>query len=29
VRDPELATLVFGYDILVMVPEVTPTTEIR
>jgi len=29
VRDPELATLAFGYDILVMVPAVTPTTEIR
>ena len=28
VRDPELATLVFGYDIVVMVPEAVPTTEI-
>jgi hypothetical protein len=27
--DPDLATLVFGYDILVMVPEGTPSTEIR
>ena len=27
--DPELATLVFGYDVLVMVPEATPATEIR
>jgi hypothetical protein len=27
--DAELATLVFGYDILVMVPEGTPSTEIR
>jgi len=26
---PELATLVFGYDVLVMVPEGTPSTEIR
>jgi hypothetical protein len=26
---PDLATLVFGYDILVMVPEGTPSTEIR
>jgi hypothetical protein len=25
----DLATLVFGYDILVMVPEGTPATEIR
>jgi hypothetical protein len=29
VRDPDLATLVFGYDILVMLPEATPTTEVR
>jgi len=27
--DPDWATLVFGYDILVMVPEGTPSTEIR
>jgi hypothetical protein len=27
--NPQLATLVFGYDILVMVPEGTPSTEIR
>ena len=27
--DPDLATLVFGYDILVIVPESTPSTEIR
>jgi hypothetical protein len=27
--DPELATLVFGYDVLVMVPQATPATEIR
>jgi hypothetical protein len=27
--DPDLATLVFGIDILVMVPEGTPSTEIR
>jgi len=27
--DPDLATLVFGYDILVIVPEGTPSTEIR
>jgi len=27
--NPDLATLVFGYDILVMVPEGTPSTEIR
>ena len=27
--DAELATLVFGYDILILVPEGTPTTEIR
>ena len=27
--DSGLATLVFGYDILVMVPEGTPSTEIR
>jgi hypothetical protein len=27
--DSSLATLVFGYDILVMVPEGTPSTEIR
>jgi hypothetical protein len=26
---PDLATLVFGYDILVIVPEGTPSTEIR
>jgi hypothetical protein len=26
---PDLATLVFGYDILVMIPEGTPSTEIR
>jgi hypothetical protein len=27
--NPELATLVFGYDILVIVPASTPSTEIR
>jgi hypothetical protein len=27
--NPELATLVFGYDILVLVPEGTPSTELR
>jgi hypothetical protein len=27
--NPELATLIFGFDILVMVPEGTPSTEIR
>lgn len=27
--DPHLATLVFGYDILVVVPEGTPSTKIR
>jgi hypothetical protein len=27
--DPDLATLVFGFDILVIVPEGTPSTEIR
>ena len=27
--NPDLATLVFGFDILVMVPEGTPVTEIR
>jgi hypothetical protein len=27
--NPDLATLVFGYDILVIVPEGTPSTEIR
>ena len=27
--NPEFATLVFGYDILVMVPEGRPVTEIR
>ena len=27
--NPDLATLVFGIDILVMVPEGTPSTEIR
>ena len=27
--NPDLATLVFGYDILVMVPEGTPETKIR
>ena len=27
--NPELATLVFGYDILVIVPEGKPSTEIR
>ena len=27
--DAELATLVFGYDLLVVVPEGTPSTEIR
>jgi hypothetical protein len=27
--NPDLATLVFGYDILVMIPEGTPSTEIR
>ena len=27
--NPDLATLVLGYDILVMVPEGTPSTEIR
>ena len=25
----DLATLVFGYDILVMVPEGTPSVEVR
>ena len=29
VRDAELAALVFGYDILVIVPEATPTTGTR
>jgi hypothetical protein len=27
--NPDLATLVFGYDILVIVPQGTPSTEIR
>jgi hypothetical protein len=27
--NPDVATLVFGYDILVIVPEGTPSTEIR
>jgi hypothetical protein len=27
--NPEFATLVFGYDILVMVPESRPVTEIH
>jgi hypothetical protein len=27
--NPDWATLVFGIDILVMVPEGTPSTEIR
>ena len=27
--NPELATLVFGYDILVIVPESTPSAKIR
>ena len=27
--DPELATLVFGYDILVMVADGLPSTEVR
>ena len=27
--NPDLATLVFGVDILVMVPEGTPSTEIH
>jgi hypothetical protein len=26
---PELTTLVFGYDILVVVPDSTPATDIR
>jgi hypothetical protein len=27
--DPDLATLVFGLDILVMIPEATASTEMR
>jgi hypothetical protein len=27
--DPDMATLIFGYDLLVIVPEGTPSTEIR
>jgi hypothetical protein len=27
--NPQMATLIFGYDIVVIVPEGTPTTEIR
>lgn len=27
--NPDMATLIFGYDILVIVPEGTPSTEIR
>jgi hypothetical protein len=27
--NPDMATLIFGYDMLVIVPEGTPSTEIR